>query len=152
MLVGMVVPFDYDTSPDRYRLSMAVTRAHAQGSLYAVVAEVLAELGARLVLDVGCADGVLRAALPPRDDSPELAAYWTRPHTPFDAEDAPELLGQVFDAADGPVVRDAPLAVTEAGRAPHREAQLTSGVSCSSRRIRCCRTVGCRPRPARSRP
>lgn len=191
MLVGMVVPFDYDTSPERYRLSMAVTRAHAEGSLYAVVAEVLAELGARLVLDVGCADGVLCAALPPegprvvgldraapllrahpsptvqadatglplrgasvdavtslnvlyhlpdplpalrearrvlrpgghvvvstisRDDSPELAAYWTRPHTPFDAEDAPGLLGHVFDAV---TVRswDAPLVTLPDARA-----------------------------------
>jgi SAM-dependent methyltransferase len=31
-----------------------------------------------------------------RDDSPELAAYWARPRTSFDAEDAPGLTGRVF--------------------------------------------------------
>jgi SAM-dependent methyltransferase len=54
-----------------------------------------------------------------RDDSPELAAYWTRPRTGFDAEDAPGLVARVlgevavhrWDAPlvtlpDGPAVRD----------------------------------------------
>lgn len=44
-----------------------------------------------------------------RDDSPEFDAYWTRPSTSFDAEDAPSLLAQVFDSVtvyprDGPLV------------------------------------------------
>lgn len=65
MLGGMGVPFDYDTAPERYRFAMAVAGAHATASLYATVAGLLRQLGARLVLDIGCADGVLRAALPP---------------------------------------------------------------------------------------
>jgi SAM-dependent methyltransferase len=44
-----------------------------------------------------------------RDDSPEFDAYWTRPPTSFDAEEAPNLLAQVFDSVvvhpwDGPLV------------------------------------------------
>jgi SAM-dependent methyltransferase len=180
VLVG--VPSDYTADPGRYRLGMAVAGAHATASLYDLVAAVLTGLAVRRVLDVGCADGVLRAALPApwvvgldraapllrahpspvvqadatrlpfrpaafdavtalnvlyhlpdplpalrearrvlrsgghvvvsaiaRDDSPELAAYWVRPPTPFDAEDAPALVGRVFDAVavhpwDAPLV------------------------------------------------
>jgi SAM-dependent methyltransferase len=60
----VTVPFDYDDDPDRYRAAMAGTAAHSAADLYPRVAELLDELGARLVLDVGCAEGVLRAALP----------------------------------------------------------------------------------------
>jgi SAM-dependent methyltransferase len=176
------VPSDYAADPGRYRLGTAIARAHATASLYDLVAAVLTELDARRVLDVVCAEGVLRAALPgpwvvgldraapllrvhpppavqadatrlpfrpaafdavtglnvlyhlldplpalrearrvlrpgghvvvsaiARDDSPELAAYWVRPPTPFDAEDAPALVGRVFDAVtvhlwDAPLV------------------------------------------------
>ncbi len=42
-------------------------------------------------------DGQLLAATISRLDSPEMGAYWRRPTTTFDAEDAPELLAQVFD-------------------------------------------------------
>jgi SAM-dependent methyltransferase len=48
---------------------------------------------ARRVLHAG---GHLLAATIARDDSPELAAYWGRPATTFDAEDAPDLVAQVF--------------------------------------------------------
>jgi SAM-dependent methyltransferase len=57
------VPCDYDADPGRYRLGMRSTRAHTAADLYGRVARLLGELGAHAVLDVGCADGVLRAAL-----------------------------------------------------------------------------------------
>ena len=177
------VPCDYDSDPGRYRQGMRIARAHTAVDLYAQVAQLLGELGAGTVLDVGCADGVLRAALPApgpwlvgldtsrtllrdhpapvvqadaarlpvrdrafdavtalnvlyhladpmpavhearrvlrvgghllaatiaRTDSPELAAYWTRPATSFDAEDAPGLIAELF--ASVTVFRwDAPL-------------------------------------------
>ena len=180
----MTVPFDYDAAPERYRLGMQLAQTHSTISLYDRVATILGELGVGLVLDVGCADGVLRAALPPsgprlvgldasatllqthpapvvradaarlpfldgsvdavtalnvlyhlpdplpaiweahrvlragghllaaviaRDDSPEFSAYWPRPATSFDAEDAPGLLARVFDSVtvypwDAPLV------------------------------------------------
>jgi SAM-dependent methyltransferase len=185
------VPCDYDSDPGRYRLGMHVARAHTAVDLYDRVARLLGELGAGTVLDVGCADGVLRAALPApgpwlvgldtsrtllrdhpapvvqadaarlpvrdravdavtaldvlyhlpdpmpavhearrvlrigghllaatiaRTDSPALAAYWTRPATSFDAEDAPALLAQVFDSVT--VFRwDAPLVTLPDGNA-----------------------------------
>lgn len=52
---------------------MHVTQTHATVSLYDRVATMLAKLGVGVVLDVGCADGVLRAALPP--SGPRL--IWT---------------------------------------------------------------------------
>lgn len=58
------VPCDYDTDPERYRLGMRSARAHTAADLYGRVAQLLGELGASTVLDVGCADGALRAALP----------------------------------------------------------------------------------------
>jgi SAM-dependent methyltransferase len=168
---GAAVPFDYESRPQRYRLGMTITAAHAGTNLYERVVQMLRALDATLVLDVGCADGVLRRALPPsrlrlvgldastallrdhpppvvrgdatrlpftgnafdavtalnvlyhlqdpqaalrearrvlrkgghllaatiaRADSPELAGYWRRPATPFDAEDAPAILARVF--------------------------------------------------------
>lgn len=165
--------FDYDTAPERYRLGMGTARQHSSSSLYQRVATMLGELAATNVLDVGCAEGVLRAALPRpgpwlvgldasmgllrahpapavrahahrlpfrdeafdavtalkvwyhlddplpavrearrvlrrrgvliaatigRCDSPEFGAYWKRPPTSFDAEDAPKLIGEVFGA------------------------------------------------------
>jgi len=61
---------------------------------------------AHRVLSVG---GDLLAAVIARDDSPEFSAYWTRPATSFDAEDAPGHIGRVFDAVtvypwDAPLV------------------------------------------------
>jgi SAM-dependent methyltransferase len=58
------VPCDYDTDPLRYRLGMRTARAHTRADLYGRVARLLGALGAGTVLDVGCADGALRAALP----------------------------------------------------------------------------------------
>ena len=58
------VPCDYDTDPERYRLGMRTARAHSGADLYGRVAQLLGELGAGTVLDVGCGDGALRAALP----------------------------------------------------------------------------------------
>jgi len=58
------VPCDYDTDPERYRLGMRSARAHTTADLYGRVARLLGELDASTVLDVGCADGALRAALP----------------------------------------------------------------------------------------
>lgn len=178
------MPFDYDAAPERYRLGMQTSRMHSVASLYDRVALLLHELAAGVVLDLGCADGALRDAVPDsgprlvgldasatlvrahpgpvvradatrlpfldtvfdavtalnvlyhlpdpmpavrethrvlrvgghlvaatiaRNDSPELHAYWTRPATSFDAEDAPRLLGRVFDAVtvhpwDAPLV------------------------------------------------
>lgn len=53
---------DYDPDPARYRRGMATTRDHAVASLYDGVAARLRD--ATRVLDVGCTEGVLRAALP----------------------------------------------------------------------------------------
>ena len=62
----MPTPFDYDREPDRFRLASQVTSRHltVSRSLYAHLAEVLVELDARRILDVGCGEGALRAALP----------------------------------------------------------------------------------------
>jgi SAM-dependent methyltransferase len=167
ILGDMTVPFDYDGRPERYRLGMRVAGEYSAPSLYEWVGRLLDVPDVQVVLDVGCADGVLRRTLPPsgprligldlsatllsahpppvvradathlhftngvfdavtavnvlyhlpdpvlavrqarrvlrpggqllaatisRHDSPEIAAYWRRPTTTFDAEDAPELL------------------------------------------------------------
>ncbi len=169
----MSAEFDYDTAPERYRLGMGTARQHSPASLYQRVATMLVETAVTTVLDVGCAEGVLRTALPSsgpclvglnasltllrahpppagrahaqrlpfrdgvfdavtalnvlyhldtplsavrearrvlrrhgvliaatiaRSDSPELGAYWKRAPTSFDAEDAGQLIGEVFDA------------------------------------------------------
>jgi SAM-dependent methyltransferase len=62
----MAAPFDYETNPQRYRLGMRVAGAHAASSLYEWVAQLLRALDVDTVLDVGCADGVLRRAHAPR--------------------------------------------------------------------------------------
>jgi SAM-dependent methyltransferase len=58
------VPCDYDTDPERYLLGMQSTRAYTAADLYGRVVWLLGELNASNILDVGCADGALRAALP----------------------------------------------------------------------------------------
>jgi SAM-dependent methyltransferase len=64
----MTTPFDYDADPERFRLAARVTRRHltAAGNLYERLAELLAGIGARRILDLGCGEGALRAALPAR--------------------------------------------------------------------------------------
>ena len=62
---GSAVPCDYDADPRRYRLGMRTADAYAADSLYDRVARMLLSApGVGRVLDVGCADGVLRRALP----------------------------------------------------------------------------------------
>lgn len=81
----VTVPFDYDATPERYRLGIHNTRAHCAINLYDRVALMLNELQAGLVLDVGCADGVLRAALPtsgPRLIGVDASATLLRAHPP----------------------------------------------------------------------
>jgi SAM-dependent methyltransferase len=64
---GVTTPFDYDANPERFRLATRVTRQHlTASSLYELLAEALAELDPRRILDIGCGEGALRAALPAR--------------------------------------------------------------------------------------
>src|SRR5687768_15929898 len=81
----MAVPSDYDTDPERYRLGMRVSGAYAAGNLYAWVVVILQTLDTRVVLDVGCADGVLHRALGPagpRLIGLDVAATLLRHHPP----------------------------------------------------------------------
>ena len=163
----MGVPFDYDATPERYRLGMQVAIDHGSVSLYDRVAQLFAGSGDRLScwtwavptvccvarwerpvrgssgwtphrfccpairrrlcgpMRPGCRSPTARSTpsrrstssitwptrCPPcgrragycaavdtcwrrrsRADSPELARYWRRPATPFDAEDAPAVV------------------------------------------------------------
>jgi 2-polyprenyl-3-methyl-5-hydroxy-6-metoxy-1,4-benzoquinol methylase len=79
------------------------THAHSAINLYDRVAQVLNELNAGLVLDVGCADGMLRATLPtlgPRLIGLDASATLLRAHPPpmvrADAARLP-FMGGVFD-------------------------------------------------------
>lgn len=56
-----VVPRDYDSTPERYRLGAGISKAFSSQDLYGYVAEKLRDR--ELVLDVGCAEGVLSAAV-----------------------------------------------------------------------------------------
>ncbi|GAA2652936.1 class I SAM-dependent methyltransferase [Nonomuraea recticatena] len=60
----MSTPRDYDTDPGRFRVGAGLTARHLTGgtSLYALLAERLRHVPR--VLDIGCADGALRAELP----------------------------------------------------------------------------------------
>lgn len=59
--------FDYDRDPDRFRRASRVTAAHLRPgrSLYDAIAALLAERGARRVLDLGCGEGALGKAVHP---------------------------------------------------------------------------------------
>lgn len=62
----MALTPDYDSDPERFRLAGRVTRKYLIGarSLHDHVASKLVNAGASLVLDIGCGEGALSAALP----------------------------------------------------------------------------------------
>lgn len=63
----MTTPFDYDQNPERFRLATRVTQQHLTvPSLYEHFAEMLSREDPRRILDIGCGEGALRMALPPR--------------------------------------------------------------------------------------
>jgi SAM-dependent methyltransferase len=103
---SMTTPFDYDASPERFRLAARVTSQHLLArSLYDQLADLLAGIGAGHVLDVGCGEGALRAALPARlrsrlvglDASGTMLGAHPRPVVQADASALPFRAG-VFDA------------------------------------------------------
>jgi ubiquinone/menaquinone biosynthesis C-methylase UbiE len=104
----MTTPFDYDRDPQRFRLAARVTRQHltAAQSLYNHLAKVPAGVRARRMLDIGCGEGALRAALPaqlrPRLVGLDASATMLRAHPPpvvqADAAALP-FVADVFDAA-----------------------------------------------------
>ncbi|NVI87158.1 hypothetical protein, partial [Actinomadura sp. BRA 177] len=65
----MALTPDYDSGPERFRLAGRVTRKYLIGarSLHDHVASKLLNAGASLVLDIGCGEGALSAALPAAD-------------------------------------------------------------------------------------
>jgi ubiquinone/menaquinone biosynthesis C-methylase UbiE len=56
---------DYDSDPDRFRRGSKLTATYLRLgiSLYDKIAGLLAERGAQLVLDLGCGEGALSAAV-----------------------------------------------------------------------------------------
>jgi SAM-dependent methyltransferase len=125
---SMTTPFDYDASPERFRLAARVTRQHLLArSLYDQLADLLAGIGAGRVLDVGCGEGALRAALPARlrsrlvglDASGTMLGAHPRPVVQADASALPFRAG-VFDAVVAVNVldhlADPTVAITEAYR------------------------------------
>jgi SAM-dependent methyltransferase len=104
----MTTPFDYDSDPERFRLAAGVTQQHLTGarSLYAHLAEVLAGVHTRRILDIGCREGALRAALPAQlrwriiglDASGTMLCAHAPPVVQADAAAVP-FRADVFDAA-----------------------------------------------------
>jgi SAM-dependent methyltransferase len=104
----MTTPFDYDQNPERFRLAARVTRQHLTmaPSLYDHLAEVLVGVRARRILDIGCGEGALGAALPPplrsRVVGLDASGIMLRANPPpvvqADATALP-FLADVFDAA-----------------------------------------------------
>ena len=62
----MALTPDYDSDPERFRLAGRVTRKYLIGarSLYDHIASKLLDAGVSRVLDIGCGEGALSAALP----------------------------------------------------------------------------------------
>jgi hypothetical protein len=62
----MTTSFDYDRNPERFRLATRVTRQYLTSaqSLYDHLAELLVGVRVMRLLDIGCGEGALRAALP----------------------------------------------------------------------------------------
>lgn len=125
----MPTPFDYDADPERFRLATRVTQQHltvARG-LYEHLAEVLAGIDARRILDIGCGEGALRAALPAhlrgRVVGLDASGTMLRAHPPpvvqADATALP-VMADAFDAAVAVNVldhlADPTLAIVEAHR------------------------------------
>jgi hypothetical protein len=104
----MTTPFDYDRNPERFRLGTRVTRQYltAPRSLHDHLAEPLVAIEPRRILDIGCGEGALRAALPPRlrprvvglDASATMLAAHPPPVVQADAVALP-FAADVFDAA-----------------------------------------------------
>jgi SAM-dependent methyltransferase len=104
----MTTPFDYERNPERFRLATRVTRQYltAAHSLYHHLAELLAQVDPRRILDIGCGEGALRAALPaqlqPRLVGLDASATMLRAHPPpvvhADATALP-FFAEMFDAA-----------------------------------------------------
>ena len=104
----MTPPSDYDADPERFRLATRVTRRHltAGRTLYELLADRLARIGPRRILDIGCGEGALRAALPARlaartvglDAAATMLAAHPPPVVQADAAALPFAAG-VFDVA-----------------------------------------------------
>jgi SAM-dependent methyltransferase len=104
----MTTPFDYDRNPERFRLAARVTRQHLTmaRSLHNHLAEALIGVQARRILDIGCGEGALGAALPPPlrsrlvglDASGIMLRANPAPVVQADATALP-FLADVFDAA-----------------------------------------------------
>jgi SAM-dependent methyltransferase len=84
----MATPRDYDANPERFRLATTVTRRYLTGSRsqHAHIAETVIGAGADIVLDIGCGEGALRAAMPTpppcRVVGLDLSATMLRQHPP----------------------------------------------------------------------
>lgn len=107
----MTTPFDYDADPERFRLATRVTRQHLTSprSLHDLLAGQLVGIGARRVLDIGCGEGALRAALPARPGS--LAVGLDASATMLGAHPPPVVQADAFALPFPPGVFDAAVAV-----------------------------------------
>jgi SAM-dependent methyltransferase len=104
----VTTPSDYDADPERFRLATRVTRQHltAGRTLYELLADRLARIGPRRILDIGCGEGALRAALPARlaartvglDASGTMLAAHPPPVVQADAAALP-FVADAFDVA-----------------------------------------------------
>jgi SAM-dependent methyltransferase len=135
-------PFDYETNPERFRLATRVTRQHltAARSLYELLAEELIRLDPRRILDIGCGEGNLRAALPVPlrsrtvglDASATMLGAQPPPVVQADATALPFAAG-VFDVAVAVNVldhlADPTVAVGEAHRVLAREGTLIAATA-----------------------